>query len=89
MSKAFVGAAGNQQYCIVLRSEQHGTWGQILFSTFSVENGTKIWRLIVTFYDTIPLGVIANIQKDQNIFQEVLDYFENYTARWKWVNVIT
>lgn len=41
------------------------------------------------FYDTIHLGVIANIQKDQNIFQEVLDYFENYTARWKWVNVIT
>lgn len=41
------------------------------------------------FYDTIHLGVIANIQKDQNIFQEGLDYFENYTARWKWVNVIT
>lgn len=48
------------------RTMQH-IWGQILFSNFTAESGTKVWRMIMRFCDAIKGRGIANIQHDQII----------------------
>lgn len=36
--------------CAEKRTMQH-IWGQILFSIFTIESGTKVWRMITRFHD--------------------------------------